>query len=220
MALASDTLAVLMSAGLPVLVTHTGEPSTPAHAIGIIRDEHRSMAAVMHAWMDTLSRARAQGSAPEASLMRAMLRYLQEFPAAVHHPKEETHLFSRLRERDAALAFELDELEQQHVRDHELLAGLATRVEALAQAGGGDAAATAVAALEQAVQDYAAFLWNHLGREEAVILPAAQRCLTAEDWQHIDAAFARDRDPGFGAEIDRACRHLFSRIVNAEQGVH
>ena len=49
MALASETMSVLMNAGLPVLVSSTGDPQPPAHAIGIIRDEHRSLAAVMHA---------------------------------------------------------------------------------------------------------------------------------------------------------------------------
>ena len=209
------TLGLLMDAGLPVLVSSAREPEAPAHAIGILRDEHRSMAAVLHAWMDMLSRARAQGSVPDAALMQAMLRWLQEFPVMVHHPKEEAHLFSRLRERDPTLSFELDELQRQHRRDQELLAGLAQHV-AATQAG--DAAA--LGELDQAVQAYAAFLWNHLGREEAVILPAAQRCLTAEDWQHIDAAFAHTRDPGFGADIDRACGQLFSRIVSAGPGLH
>lgn len=209
-------LGVLMDAGLPVLVSSAREPKAPAHAIGILRDEHRSMAAVLNAWMDMLSRARAQGGMPDAALMQAMLRWLQEFPVAVHHPKEEAHLFSRLRERDPTLSFELDELERQHRREEELLAGLAQHVAATTQAG--DAAA--LDELDQAVQAYAAFLWNHLGREEAVILPAAQRCLTAEDWQHIDAAFAHTRDPGFGADIDRACGQLFSRIVSAGPGLH
>ena len=62
MAFASETLAVLMNAGLPVLVSSTGEPAAPARAIGIIRDEHRSLAAVMHAWMHALAAARQAGS--------------------------------------------------------------------------------------------------------------------------------------------------------------
>ena len=61
MAFASETLSVLMNAGLPVLVSSTGEPAAPARAIGIIRDEHRSLAAVMHAWMHALAAARAGG---------------------------------------------------------------------------------------------------------------------------------------------------------------
>lgn len=74
MALASETMKALMSAGLPVLVTATGDPAEPAHAIGIIRDEHRSLAAVMHAWLHALDIARAEGGAPDIRLMRAMLR--------------------------------------------------------------------------------------------------------------------------------------------------
>ena len=59
----SETLSVLMNAGLPVLVSAIGEPAVPARAIGIIRDEHRSLAAVMHAWMHALAGARQSGAA-------------------------------------------------------------------------------------------------------------------------------------------------------------
>ena len=152
--------------------------------------------------------------------MRAMLRYLRDFPVAVHHPKEDAHLFGRLRQRDPAVDLELDELEGQHRCDRELLAGLDQRVLALAQAGPGDAATPALGELDQAVQAYAAFLWEHMGREEAVILPAAQRCLTADDWLHIDAAFTRDRGQGPAVDIDREYQHLFSRIVNAHKTMH
>lgn len=54
-----------------------------------------------------------------------------------------------------------------------------------------------------------------MGREEGVILPAAQRWLAADDWAEIDAAFADNRDPNFGGDTDKAYRQLFSRIVNA-----
>ena len=49
MAFASEMMAVLMNARLPVLVSSIGELAAPARAIGIIRDEHRSLATVMHA---------------------------------------------------------------------------------------------------------------------------------------------------------------------------
>ena len=68
MALASDTLTVLMNAGLPVLVSSTGEPKAPARAIAIIRDEHRALAAVLHAWTHLLAQARerVRGGRPGA----------------------------------------------------------------------------------------------------------------------------------------------------------
>lgn len=215
MAWGSDTLSVLMSAGLPVLVTHTGEPDAPAHAIGILRDEHRAIASVLHAWTGLLEAGPGRGEESDPGLMASMLHYLREFTMTVHHPKEEREVFSRLRQRDPALSFELDELERQHQRDRDLLEGLSDRLAALDAAGGSTERAAARERLLQALRAYAAFVWDHLGREEAVVLPAARRGLTAQDWQAIDAAFVLDRDPGLSEDLDDACRRLFSRIVDA-----
>lgn len=213
MALASETLQVLMDAGLPVLVSSTGEPKPPAHAIGIIRDEHRSMAAVMHAWMHTLAEARRDGSAADAAQMLGIVRYLLEFPVALHHPKEEQHLFKRLRERTDAFDAELDELAHQHHRDEQMVAELAALVRALQQCDSADAAA-ATRTLDDAVQAYASFLWEHMGREESVILPAAQQHLSEADWVEIDRAFQANRELSEHGGIDKSYRQLFSRIVN------
>ncbi|MBL8351117.1 MAG: universal stress protein [Burkholderiaceae bacterium] len=216
MALASETLQVLMTAGLPVLVSATGDPKPPAHAIGVIRDEHRSLAAVLHAWMHLLAGARHRGQPADPKLVRAIVHYLKAFPLALHHPKEDEYLFKRLRERTTSVHADLDELERQHQRDHQLLDELAQLVEAWATASDPAAAQRCLASLDEAVQRYASFLWDHMGREEGVILPAAQRHLTAEDWQQIDAAFSVNRDPQFGAstETDKEYKQLFSRIVN------
>jgi hemerythrin-like domain-containing protein len=213
MALVSDMLEVLMNARLPVLVSSIGEPAAPARAIGIIRDEHRSLAAVMHAWMHSLAAARRAGAGADPALMQAIVRYVRQFPVELHHPKEEEHLFRRLRQRTTSCHAELDELERQHERDQELVAGLERQVEALAVAEGA-ARVNATAVLEEAVTRYAVFLWEHLGREEGVILPAAQRYLLDEDWAAIDQAFATNRDPSFNGGADREYRQLLSRIVN------
>jgi nucleotide-binding universal stress UspA family protein/hemerythrin-like domain-containing protein len=218
MALASETLGVLMNAGLPVLVSSTGEPRPQAHAIGIIRDEHRSLAAVLHAWMHALATARSAGTAADAVLMRAIVRYVQAFPLALHHPKEDEHLFRRLRERTDSVNAELDELQRQHHRDHQLVAELAAQVESLAMCQDASARLTITRALEASVQSYASFLWDHMGREEGVILPAAQRHLSDADWSTIDAEFQKNRDPSFGGDTDKEYRQLFSRIVNAAPG--
>lgn len=214
MALGSQTLQVLMNSGLPVLVSSTGEPKPTARAIATIRDEHRSLAAVLHAWMHALAAARESGVAADPQLMQAIVRYIEQFPVALHHPKEESYLFSRLRERSEAASAELDELERQHARDRALVAELARQVGELRDAAHEADRIRLTRALEESVQHYAVFLWEHMGREEGVILPAAQRHLTASDWQEIDAAFAENRDPRFDEDTDRRYRQLFSRIVN------
>jgi nucleotide-binding universal stress UspA family protein/hemerythrin-like domain-containing protein len=208
MMLGSQTLKVLTNAGMPVLVSATANPAPPARAIGMIRDEHRSLAAVLHAWMHLLAAARRAGAPPDRALMSAILRYIETFPVALHHPKEDEYLFRRLRERTAEVDVELTELERQHSRDRELVADLAEMLEREA-AGEID-----VPELERAVMRYATFIWEHLGREESVILPAAERHLTAADWAEIDAAFSENRDPRFGGDTDAEFRRLFSRIVN------
>ena len=213
MAYSSETFDVLMKAGLPVLVAATSEPSAAAHAIGILRDEHRSLAAVLHAWMHALARAREEDRPVDLALMRAIVRYVRTFPVALHHPKEEQQLFRRLRARTPVVNAELDELGRQHERDHQLVDEIAALVDALG--GAGEATRTSLTrTLEEAVGRYATFQWEHMGREEGVVLPAAQRHLDADDWAAIDAAFAANADPHFGSEDDADFRHLFSRIVN------
>jgi nucleotide-binding universal stress UspA family protein/hemerythrin-like domain-containing protein len=206
-ALASDTVDVLMHAGLPVLVAATGALQPPGRAIAIIRDEHRSLSAALHAWMRALAMARAGGTVPAPESMRSMVRYIERFKVDGHHRREEEHLFKWLRARTSSVDAELDELERQHERDRLLVADLAERVEALEAATSNEVRRRVVASLEQAVTDYASFIWEHLGREEAVILPAARRFLTDADWMAIEAAFGEKGR-------DEECQRLFSRIVD------
>jgi nucleotide-binding universal stress UspA family protein/hemerythrin-like domain-containing protein len=208
MMLGSQTLKVLINSEIPVLVSAMAEPPIPAQAIGIIRDEHRSLAAVLHAWQHLFKDATAKGARPDAALMQAMIRYIQDFPVALHHPKEDDYLFRKLRDRTSAANAELDELEHQHVRDEALVKELAAQVEQYA------AGEISPADMEQSVSRYAQSIWEHMGREEGVILPMAQRHLTEEDWTEINAAFQMNRDPRFGGDTDAEFKRLFSRIVN------
>ncbi len=208
MMLGSQTLKVLINSEIPVLVSAMADPPAPAQAIATIRDEHRSLAAVLHAWLHILKPGNEGDAAPDRILMQAMVHYIQDFPVALHHPKEEEYLFRKLRERTSSLNPELDELERQHVRDEEMVRDLAIVVEQYAE---GSKSALDV---EKAVSAYAKFMWEHMGREEGVILPEAQRYLTEADWSEINAAFSENRDPRFGGETEAEFRHLFSRIVN------
>ena len=208
MMLGSQTLKVLVNSEIPVLVSAMADPPVPAQAIAIIRDEHRSLAAVLHAWLHLFTENQGKNARPDAALMQAMVRYIQEFPVALHHPKEDDYLFRKLRERTAVANPELDELERQHIRDEQLVIELAALVERYA------ANEATVSQMEQAVSSYAQSIWEHMGREEGVILPLAQHHLTEEDWIEINEAFQKNRDPRFGGDTDAEFKRLFSRIVN------
>jgi nucleotide-binding universal stress UspA family protein/hemerythrin-like domain-containing protein len=208
MVLASDTLTVLLNAGVPVLVCAAGDPKAPESAIAVIRDDHRAMAAVLHAWTQALGNARQAGKPANSQAMRDVLAYMAGFPLKVHHPKEEHSLFPKLRARTHALDAELDELERQHTRDHTLMDELAAIVKSLEQAANEQDAITETRRLEQAVTRYAEFHWEHMGREEAVVLPGAQKHLTDEDWAEINADFHDGKDGG------RDYRQLMAKIIS------
>jgi hemerythrin-like domain-containing protein/nucleotide-binding universal stress UspA family protein len=208
MLLGSQTLKVLMSSPIPVLVSATSNPSLAARTIGIIRDEHRSLAAVLHAGLQLLGSARAEGVRPSPEVLREMVDYLERFPIALHHPKEDNYLFRLLRERTSEVDVELDDLCRSHVRDRRLVHALADTVDRYCE---GRAAPSEV---EQAIQGYGDFIYEHMAGEERVILPAALRHLTANDWEEIHAAFAENGDPRLGGDAEAEFRRLFSRIVN------
>jgi hemerythrin-like domain-containing protein len=124
------------------------------------------------------------------------------------------HCWAQCPVKQTSVNAELDELERQHARDRQLVSGLGIEVYSLYATTDTSAQQAALVRLEDTVAHYAAFMWEHLGREEGVILPAAQRFLTESDWAAIDAAFAENRDPGFSGETEQDFRMLFSRIVN------
>jgi nucleotide-binding universal stress UspA family protein/hemerythrin-like domain-containing protein len=212
MAFASDTLSVVMSAGLPVLVAAASEPAAPERAISVIRDEHRAIAAVIHAGTRMLAAAREAGSAVDEPSIQAVVAYLRGFPLTQHHPKEERYLFPSLRARTQVVDAELDELERQHVRDAALLDELGRMTQALAAADA-PGRITLTDDLAEAMGRYAELHWEHMGREETVILPAAQRHLQAQDWEALNAAFAEPGEMPDGQLSGLDYRHLLARIV-------
>jgi nucleotide-binding universal stress UspA family protein len=119
--LGSQTEKVLQHTTIPVLVSAV-ESNVPTSAsaapLAIIRDEHRSMAAVIHGLEFLVRDARARGVPPSFPLLRAMLHYIKAFPEKLHHPKEDAYLFRKLRERTRELDGTLDTLEREHTEGH------------------------------------------------------------------------------------------------------
>jgi hemerythrin-like domain-containing protein len=173
---------LLAETTIPVLVCAAAEPNAASRTIAAICDDHRALAAVLHAMIHLLSSNRDSHGVPDAGLLLAAVRYIQAFSLGVHHPKEEDHLYLKLRLRTSLYDAELSELQRQHVRQNELIDELVKLAELDA------ASAQRSTDFEPAVERYASFLWEHFGREEGVILPAAQRYLTQEDWEDIETA--------------------------------
>lgn len=209
----SVTRKVLQLTGMPVLVSSVESDQPYAHAtraIGIIHDEHRSMAAVLRGLQKLARQARHEEGELDIALLRQMLLYLHTFPEKQHHPKEDLYLFRKLRACTSQFNDMLDELERQHEQEHELLHALDRAVE-MYEAH--DPAARD--AFTNALQQYSGALWEHMSLEETVILKAAREHLSETDWEEVALAFEANHDPYLGDDNDPTLRKMFTRIANA-----
>jgi hemerythrin-like domain-containing protein len=178
-------------------------------AIAIIRDEHRSFAAVLQGLTWLVTEIRERRMQPDFPLFAAILAYIDAFPEKLHHPKEDQYVYARLRQRSPGLSTVLDELEAEHVRGRAFITELAGALDRYRRQGG-----AAFTAFDTAVTAYVDFHWAHMRKEEDLVLPVAEASLTADDWKTIDAAFASNEDPLVGIDATRESRELFRRIVN------
>lgn len=178
-------------------------------AIAIIRDEHRSLSAVLHGMLYLVREIREHGAKPDFRVLGAMIYYIDAVPERFHHPKEDKYLFALLRARCAAARPLLDRLGAEHRLAAEKIRTLEQSLARYQQ--GGDAEFPAFA---EAVNGYAEFHWMHMRKEEDEVLPLAQQHLTSGDWEAIDAAFAGHTDPLLGAEAGAEYDRLFRRIVS------
>jgi nucleotide-binding universal stress UspA family protein/hemerythrin-like domain-containing protein len=205
----TQTERVLRRSPVALLVTRVASmhPLTASEgAVGIIQDEHRSIAVVVQSMRDM-----ATGEAPDLTGLRGLVYYLQGFPERVHHPKEERYLHRRLRERYPACESLLAEVEGQHACERELI----DRVSACLAGPvlGGNAAGAR--SLRDAVNELAELVLSHIGFEEREVLPLARQHLWEDDWCEIAAAFSPNDDARFGDLPADEFKRLFTRIANA-----
>ncbi len=176
-------------------------------AIQVIRDEHRSIFAVIHALEYLAEGVDAPGRPPDFRLLHAILYYIREYPERLHHPAEDRELFARVRARTAEANALIAGLEAEHARGEARLHALTTALNRL-EAG----VLGSTAAFKEAVRTFAHEYLAHMRREERELLPLAERTLEASDWTAIHGAFAAHRDPGFAdgsaGEFDRLLQRI------------
>ena len=177
-------------------------------AIAVLKSEHRSISAVLHALKELARMAHDATARPRFQVLRSMLRYIDEYPEKLHHPKEDKYLFARLVARAPETRLLVEELQAQHEEGERLIRELERAL--LFMEEGWPVGARE---FRDAVEAYAEFHWKHMRKEEQQLLPLAERHLTVEDWQAIDAAFAANRDPIAGMQ-ERDFEKLFARIVS------
>ncbi|MBX3624116.1 MAG: hemerythrin domain-containing protein [Rhizobacter sp.] len=78
----------------------------------IIRSEHQALTAMLRTIRLLLSEHRRRNTLPDFSVLRAMLFYVDEFPEKLHHTKESTLLFPKLRGQGSEAEAVLDKLDE------------------------------------------------------------------------------------------------------------
>ena len=177
-------------------------------AIAVLKSEHRSISAVLHGLQQLAADLGDSSLRPEYGVFHAMIRYIDQYPERLHHPKEDRFLFERLAQRAPQARPLIDALRAEHVTGARLVRELEHALLTLEIGYPGS-----IGAFRAAVEGYAEFHWAHMRKEEQELLPLAERHLTPEDWSAIDAAFAGNEDP-ISDLRDDDFRRLFSRIVS------
>jgi hemerythrin-like domain-containing protein len=177
-------------------------------AIAILKSEHRSISAVLHALKELARMAHDATARPRFQVLRSMVRYIDEYPERLHHPKEDEYLFARLLMRAPEARLLVEELQVEHEEGARLIRELERALLFLEEGW-----PLGAREFREAVDAYAEFHWKHMRKEEQQLLPLAERHLLAQDWKAIDTAFAANRDPIAGMQ-ERDFDKLFSRIVS------
>jgi hemerythrin-like domain-containing protein len=183
-------------------------PRAAESAINRIKAEHHALACMLAAMQALVMRYREPGSKPDYGLFDSMLRYIENVPDRLHHPKEDRVLFPAIIERAGGGKALVQELERDHAQGEPMLAELRRAFHAFR-----DGSANALNQLATAVDEFAEFYWYHMRKEEQQLLPLAAQHLTVADWQRVDSAFGDNTDPLFGTELTDEYRRLYQHIT-------
>lgn len=176
----------------------------------VIRDEHNALSGMLQS-LSLLIR-RGPGDDPQRffDTLEAMLFYIDEFPERLHHMKESDLLFPRVVKLAPQTAEVINRLEHDHAKGEPAVRELQHLL--LAWKFLGESRRSAF--VEQFAL-YRNFYLEHMLLEEKEILPAAEQCLSSQDWAELDAAFSANRDPLTGKyPPDDIYEQLFKRIVH------
>ena len=178
-------------------------------SIRIIRDEHATLASIVKSLGLMVERGPDHDLQGYLDVVRAMLFYIDEFPEKLHHPKESELLFPKVAQRAPEVAALIDRLDREHEKGEHAIRELHHLLLSWELLGDSHRAK-----FEESAKRFQAFYLEHMRLEESVVLPAALKVLTPEDWVEIDEAFSTNTDPLNGKYArEPMYDKLFARIV-------
>ncbi|WP_398497033.1 hemerythrin domain-containing protein [Variovorax sp.] len=182
-------------------------PLLQPSAVQLILEDHQALATVLRALGDSVEQARRSARRPDFDELRAMLFYLDEMPARMHHASESELLFPKIRERCPALRPVLARLEAEHERGESSVRELEHALTAWELMG-----EVHRESFQLLLHTHATVYLGHMEVEESYVLPVAADYLSPADWRELAEALARQRGDT-DAAMTQGHRALFARIT-------
>jgi hemerythrin-like domain-containing protein len=171
-----------------------------------LRQDHKNMARL---W-DLLGRELKvfkEGGLPDYDLVESILDYCINYPDLFHHPREDL-VFQRLKAVDPASGNIVGDLEQEHAQLGALTRRFSNALKNVLE----DEQLPRDWFMDVA-NDFLNFARNHMQMEEVLFFPAADKHLTDDDWDQIEAASKKVGDPLFGEMINEKYQRLYDEIL-------
>lgn len=155
-----------------------------------------------------VSAYRAPGARPDYPLFDSMIRYIENVPDRIHHPKEDATLFPAVIASGTDGRDLVAKLERDHADGPGMLGDLRRAFEACQRGE-----PNALNRLSTALDEFTEFYWSHMRMEEEELLPLAVKTLSEQQWDEVSRAFSDSRDPLFDAAMTEEYRALYKRIA-------
>jgi hemerythrin-like domain-containing protein len=175
--------------------------------IDSLRSEHSRMTKLLDALERQIGRFE-EGGLIDFEIADGILHYCRSYPDRHHHPLEDL-VYERLKRRNPETASAVGDLAREHAKLAALTADFAARLDAVEQ----DVAMERHEFLGPA-HSFLTGYRHHIMMEEKQFFPAAERSLTAEDWQAIQRALPPTADPLFERREDDRFGALYRDIVD------
>lgn len=182
---------------------HHGHGGTPTQ---ILMAEHELILEALDA-LEKKAVAVGAGSAADRAYFEKAVTFLRGFADKCHHGKEENLLFKRMAERgfpvqSGPIAVMLSE----HEAGRAYIRGMA---DGAAKLGTDPAAAGRIS---ESARGYIELLRAHIGKENNVLFPMADRALTPDDQAHLAAEFERFEAEETGAGVHETMLKLLAEL--------
>jgi hemerythrin-like domain-containing protein len=149
-----------------------------------LKTEHRAIERML-AVLEAAAQRLESGQRVRPGLLREAVDFVRNFADRCHHGKEEENLFPRMEAAGVPRAGgPLGVMLAEHDQGRRYVAAIANAIDAYE---GGDGSAAAIIA--ESARGYVGLLRQHIGKEDNVLFPMADRVLSLEDQRELEQRF-------------------------------